>query len=472
MSNSILIIEAEDASRESLKQMFSQEGYFVETSDSVENGLGLLKVRFYDVIICDVALPGMDCVEFFTKVKEEAPDQIFIITTPSSPSDTAKKALKAGAYDFVIKPVIKEEIRQLVRNAIRQKNLLTQNLLLKREIGKDFDFSSIIGESAILKSLIGKVKKIVDSKCNVLLLGETGTGKELFARVIHNNSQKREMPFIPINCSAIPENLLESELFGHLKGAFTGAIASKKGLFAEADGGTVFLDEIGDLSMSFQVKLLRVLEDQMIRPVGSTKAAKVDLRFISATNRDLKADVERGRFREDLYYRIQAITLQVPPLRERKDDIPMLALYYLQKYAEELQKNVRGISAEALAVICNYSWPGNVRELQNVIERAVLITDYEKIGVSDLPENIGAPEHRELPFIEEHFFRASLNKGFTIDNYTREFILIHENSFTEQQIADMLGITRKCLWEKRKKWGILRERRSSRSAELQPISKS
>jgi DNA-binding NtrC family response regulator len=458
MSNSILIIETEDALRESLKQLFSQDGYFVETSDSVENGLGLIKVRFYDVIICDVTLPGMDCIEFFAKVKEETPDQIFIITTPSTPNDMAKKALKAGAYDFVIKPVIKEEIRQLVRNAIRQKNLLTQNLLLKREIGKDFDFSSIIGESAMLKSLIGKVKKVVDSKCNVLLLGETGTGKELFARVIHNNGLKREMPFIPINCSAIPENLLESELFGHLKGAFTGAIASKKGLFAEADGGTVFLDEIGDLSTSFQVKLLRVLEDQMIRPVGSTKAAKVDLRFISATNRDLKADVERGKFREDLYYRIQGITLQVPPLRDRKDDIPMLALYYLQKYAEELQKNVRGISAEALAVICNYSWPGNVRELQNVVERAVLITDYEKIGVSDLPESIGAPEPPEGLFVQEHFLNSSLNKCLTIDNYTKEFILKYENMFNEQQLADMLGITRKSLWEKRKKWGITKEK--------------
>jgi len=456
MSNSILIIDRDEVLRESLRQIFVQDGYIAETSDSAESSLGLIKACFYDVIICDVALPGMDCAEFFAKVKEEAPDQIFIITTPSSPTDMAKKALKAGAYDFVIKPVINEEIRQLVRNAIRQKNLLTQNLLLKREIGKDFDFSSIIGESAVLKATIGKVKKVVDSKCNVLLLGETGTGKELFARVIHNNSLRREMPFIPINCSAIPENLLESELFGHVRGAFTGAIASKKGLFAEADGGTVFLDEIGDLSTSFQVKLLRVLEDQMIRPVGSTKAAKVDLRFISATNRDLKADVEQGRFREDLYYRIQAITLRVPPLRERKDDIPMLSLHYLRKYAEELQKNVRGISTEALGVICNYSWPGNVRELQNVIERAVLITDHEKINLSDLPEGLGVPDYAEQLFVEDHFLNDSLNKCLTIDNYTKEFILKYEPMFTEQQMADMLGITRKSLWEKRKRWGITR----------------
>jgi DNA-binding NtrC family response regulator len=454
MSKSILIVENDEPLRESLRQTFVNDGYSVETSDSAESGLSLIKARFYDVIISDVSLPGMDCVEFFSKVKEETPDQVFIVITPSASIETAKKALKAGAFDFVMKPVITEEIGQLVRNALRHRTLLTHNLLLRREIGKDFDFSSIIGDNAVLKAIISQVKKVVDSRSNVLLLGETGTGKELFARVIHNNSLRRDMPFIPINCSAIPENLLESELFGHLKGAFTGAIAAKKGLFAAADGGTVFLDEIGDLSTSFQVKLLRVLEDQMIRPVGSNKAAKVDLRFISATNRDLKAGVERGTFREDLYYRIHAITLQIPPLRERRDDIPMLAQFYLQKYAEELQTPVKGITAEAMAVICTYNWPGNVRELQNVIERAVLIAENEKIGVSDLPEGVGVPELSEGPRQDEDFLSASLLKHLTIDNYTKEFIHKYEGSFTEQQIADMLGITRKSLWERRKKWGM------------------
>jgi len=458
MSKSILIVENETATRESLKNLFMHEGYFVETSDSAENALGLTKSTFFDVIISDVLLPKMDCVEFFSRVKEETPDQIFIILTPSLSIEMARKVYRAGAYDFAIKPVINEEIRQLVRNAVRQKNLVTQNLLLKRQIGKDFDFSSIIGESIVLKAIIDKVKKVVDSKFNVLLLGETGTGKELFARVIHNNGSRREMPFIPINCSAIPENLLESELFGHVKGAFTGAIASKKGLFVEADGGTVFLDEIGDLSASFQVKLLRVLEDQMIRPVGSTKAVKVDLRFISATNRDLKADVESGKFREDLYYRIHGITLQIPPLRSRRDDIPLLASHYLRSYAAELQKPVRGITPDALSLVCKYSWPGNVRELQNVIERAVLITDHEKIDVSDLPEGIGCADIPEAHRSEDNFFTSSLNKGLSINNYTKEFILKYGGTFTEQQIADMLGITRKSLWEKRKKWGLSRER--------------
>jgi DNA-binding NtrC family response regulator len=471
MSKSILIVENEDPLREFLRQAFVEYGYQVETCNTAESGLAMVKSRFYDVIVCDVLLPGMDCVEFFSKVKEETPDQVFIVVTPSASIETAKSALRAGAFDFVMKPVIKEEIGQLVRNAIRHKNLLTQNLLLKREIGKDFDFSSIIGESAVLKAIIGKVKKVVDSKCSVLLLGETGTGKELFARVIHNNSNRRDMPFIPINCSAVPENLIESELFGHVKGAFTGAIGSKKGLFAEADGGTVFLDEIGDLSASFQVKLLRVLEDQMIRPVGGNKAMKVDLRFISATNRDLKGESERGRFREDLYYRIQGMTLNIPPLRERRDDIPMLTQYYLQKYAEELQNHVKGITQEALSVICGYNWPGNVRELQNVIERAVLITDQEKIGVSDLPEGIGGAEvdddhGRGGP--EEPFISEAIDRRLSIEGYTREFILRYQGSHTEQQIADMLGITRKSLWEKRKKWGLVREGGKATGSPLPP----
>ena len=457
MSKSLLIVENDEPLRESLRQMFINDGYSVETSDSAESGLGLIKARFYDVIISDVQLPGMDCVEFFSRIKEETPDQVFIVITPSASIETAKKALRAGAFDFVMKPVITEEIAQLVRNALRHRTLLTQNILLRREIGKSFDFSSIIGDNAVLQAIISQVKKVVDSRSNVLLLGETGTGKELFARVIHNNSMRRDMPFIPINCSAIPENLLESELFGHLKGAFTGAIAAKKGLFAEADGGTVFLDEIGDLSISFQVKLLRVLEDQMIRPVGSNKATKVELRFISATNRDLKAGVEKGTFREDLYYRIHAITLQIPPLRERRDDIPMLAQYYLHKYAEELQVPVKGITAEALAVICTYDWPGNVRELQNVIERAVLIAESDKIDVSDLPEGVDAPEQPSGQLqLKEDFLTSALRKCLTIDNYTKEFILKYENTYTEQQLADMLGITRKSLWERRKKWGLSR----------------
>lgn len=445
MAKSILIIEDEDTLRESLKRIFNKEGFTIDTANSAEKGLDLLEINMYDVIVSDIILPGMDGIEMLSKVRSELPEQIFIIMTAYASIETAIKALRAGAYDYIMKPIMHEEIKQVVRNALKQRHLQIENVLLKREIGQNYDFSSIIGYSASLKLIIEEVKKIADTKSNVLLLGETGTGKELFARVIHHNSSRREMPIIPINCSVIPENLLESELFGHLKGSFTGAVMSKKGLFEEADGGTIFLDEIGDISPYFQIKLLRVLEDQMIRPVGSTKALKVDLRLISATNKDLEVAVKNGDFREDLYYRVNTITLRIPPLRERKDDIPLLVKHFLMKYSQELQKHVSGITDEALSRMVNYYWPGNVRELQNVIERAILIADNSKIKTEHLPEAMrGGGTFQEI----------SLEKKLSIEDYTKAFILKFQTRYTEQQLATMLGITRKSLWEKRKKWRI------------------
>jgi transcriptional regulator with PAS, ATPase and Fis domain len=336
----------------------------------------------------------------------------------------------------------------VVRNALKQKNLQTENLLLKREIGKDCDFSSIVGGSRALQGIINEVRKIADTKSTVLLLGETGTGKELFARVIHHNSSRRNMPFVPINCSAIPETLLETELFGHVRGAFTGAIATKKGLLGEADGGTVFLDEIGDMSLSLQAKLLRVLEDQAIRPVGSTKAATVDIRLITATNKDLKAQVRSGLFREDLYYRINVISIQISPLRNRKEDIGLLVDHFIAKYSHEIGKQAQAVSSDALSLMINYPWPGNIRELQNVIERAILISDGTAIGVEHLPEGMSV----DVPF-QLHSFEKKLS----IEDYTKAFIKGHQSEYNEKQLSEMLGITRKSLWEKRKKWGIARE---------------
>jgi DNA-binding NtrC family response regulator len=363
--------------------------------------------------------------------------------------DTSVKALRAGAYDYIMKPIIHEEIKQVVRNALKQKNLQAENVRLKREIGKAHDFSGIIGDSPSIKSILAEVRKVTDTRSNVLLLGETGTGKELFARVIHHNSSRREMPFVPINCSAIPENLLETELFGHVRGAFTGAVATKRGLLEEADGGTVFLDEIGDMSLPLQAKLLRVIEDQVIRPVGSTKGTKVDIRFITATNQDLRAAVKSGIFREDLYYRINVISLRIPPLRDRQDDIRLLVSYYLEKYGQEMGKPAKGVSDEALGLMVKYEWPGNVRELQNVVERAILLAEDGTITPECLPDGVRA----DGSFNEEVF-----EQKLTIEDYTKAFIVRYQKHHNEQQIADMLGITRKSLWEKRKKWGIPRER--------------
>jgi DNA-binding NtrC family response regulator len=449
MSKSILIVEDEETLRESIKRIFTKEGFAVDAADSAEKGLSLLGTSVYDVIISDIILPGMDGIEMLAKVREQIPDQIFIIVTAYASLDTSVKALRAGAYDYIMKPIIHEEIKQIVRNALRQKSLQAENVLLKREIGRSYDFSSIIGESASLRSILDEVRKIADTKSNVLLLGETGTGKELFARVIHHNSTRREMPFVPINCSAIPENLLETELFGHVRGAFTGAIATKKGILEEAEGGSVFLDEIGDMSLSLQAKLLRVIEDQVIRPVGSTKGTKVDIRFITATNKDLKAAVRESTFREDLYYRINVICLQIPPLRERKEDIGALVRHYLGRYSQEMGKPVKDMSPEAMDIMMNYGWAGNVRELQNVIERAILISDGDLIRPEHLPVGMKA----EAPFQHRAF-----DKRLSIEDYTKEFIQRYQEEYNEQQLAGMLGITRKSLWEKRKKWGIAKGR--------------
>jgi DNA-binding NtrC family response regulator len=382
-------------------------------------------------------------------VREQVPDQIIIVVTAYASLDTSIKALRAGAYDYIMKPVIHEEIKQVVRNALRQKSLQAENVLLKREIGKNYDFSSIIGESPALKAILDEVRKVTDTKSNVLLLGETGTGKELFARVIHHNSSRRDMPFVPINCSAIPETLLETELFGHVRGAFTGAVATKKGILEEAEGGTVFLDEIGDMSLSLQAKLLRVIEDQVIRPVGSTKGSKVNIRFITATNKDLKAAVKQNAFREDLYYRINVISLQIPPLRERKEDIKALVRHYLEKYSHEMGRTIKEIAPESLELMMNYEWAGNVRELQNVIERAILVSDGNIITPEYLPVGLTASSSFETQVID---------KKLSIEEYTKAFIQRYQGQFNEQQLADMLWITRKSLWERRKKWGIPRER--------------
>jgi len=447
MSKNILIVEDEDTLRESLKRIFVKADFSVDTAESAEKALSMLESNIYDVIVSDIILPGEDGIEMLTRVRQELPDQLFIVMTAYASIDTAIKALRAGAYDYIMKPVIHEEIKQVVGNAIRQRHLQVENVLLKREIGKSYDFSSIIGDSPPIKAIIEEVRKISDTKSNVLLLGGTGTGKELFARVIHHNSHRREMPFIPINCSVIPESLLESELFGHIKGAFTGAITSKKGLFEEADGGTIFLDEIGDINPYFQIKLLRVLEDHVIRPVGSTKSLKVDLRIIAATNKELETAVKEETFREDLFYRINTIILKIPALKDRKEDISLLVNHFLKKYSQDLQKNVTSISDEALKRMVNYNWPGNVRELQNVIERAILITDSDKITIGNLPEAM-----KNI----KSFQKFSLGKRLSIEDYTKALILEYQASCTEQQIAAILGITRKSLWEKRKKWGLVR----------------
>lgn len=447
MAERLLIVEDEETLSESLKRVFTKEGYEVETADSAEKALSLLKDRYFDLIIADIILPGLTGIDLLRKSREYNPDQIVIIITANASLETAIEALRAGAYDYVMKPIIHEEIKRIVRHALRERTLRLENLILKKQIEERYDFERIVGRSKAITSLIDEVKKIANARSNVLILGETGTGKELFARAIHYNSYRKDRPFIPINCSAIPENLLESELFGYVKGAFTGATTSKRGLFEEADGGTVFLDEIGDLSLPLQAKLLRVIDDHEIRPIGGVHPKKIDIRIIAATNRDIGEAVKRGGFREDLFYRINVVTIKIPPLRERREDILMLARHFLDKYSHEIGKPVRSMDDRTLKILHDYDWPGNVRELQNIIERAVLITESETILPEHLPEGLKT---------KSSFFNESVEKALSIEDYTREFVIRYQSKYTEQKLAEMLGISRKALWEKRKKWGLSR----------------
>jgi len=448
MNERLLIVEDEVTLCESLRRVLMRDGYQVDAVDSAEAALKLVGEASYDLVITDIVLPGIDGIELLRRIKDGYPEQLLIVITAYASIETAVSALRAGAYDYVIKPIIHEEIKRIVKNAFRERTLRAENVILKKQIDERYDFEKIVGDSSEITSLITEVKKIADSRSNVLLLGETGTGKELFARAVHFNSSRRERPFVPINCSAIPENLLESELFGYMKGAFTGAVGSKRGLFEEADGGTVFLDEIGDLNLPLQAKLLRVIDDHEIRPIGGVQSKKIDIRLITATNKDIAKAVKSNAFREDLYYRINVVTLKLPPLRDRKKDIIVLAGHFLDKYANEIGKNVRFIDDTALRHLMDYYWPGNVRELQNIIERAVLITDSNTIFPEHLPEGVRGTSS---------FAIESLENAFSIEEYTKEFILKYQHTYNEQKLAEMLGITRKALWEKRKRWGLAKQ---------------
>ncbi len=447
MGNRLLIVDDEQTLRESLQRVLSREGYEADAVSSAESALELLNTTVYHAVITDIILPGIDGIELLRQIKERLPEQIVIIITAYASIDTAIRAIRLGAYDYIVKPIVHEEMKQTVRNAVRQHALQAENRILKKQVEKQYTSAPIVAASAAMRDIMAHLKKVADTRSSVLILGETGTGKELIARVLHADSARSGSPFVPINCSAIPENLLESELFGYVKGAFTGAVASKSGLLAQADKGTVFLDEIGDLSPGLQAKLLRVLEDREIRPVGSTQSTKIDIRFVCATNRDIEAMVKEGSFRQDLFFRINVITIKLPPLRQRREDIEPLSRHIIETYARDLGKPIRGIDEKAMEYLRSYHWYGNVRELQNVLERAILITEDGTIRPDHLPDTLRTGS---TPV------DSALAERLSIEDYTKAFILEYQGGCTETQLADMLGITRKALWEKRKRWGLRR----------------
>ncbi|HMK56941.1 MAG TPA: sigma-54 dependent transcriptional regulator [Dissulfurispiraceae bacterium] len=449
MASRILIVDCDEKNCEALKKALLSEGFEADCTGNAEAAIKLLEELSYDLVLSEIALPGMDGIEFLRSIKERDAGKRFIIMTANATLESVLKAIKGGASDYLLKPLLHDEAVQSVKKALYDKSG-TEAAAIICEPPKKLDFTRILGDSAIMRGLITEVKKVSNSRSNVLIVGETGTGKELFARAVHSGSPRRNGPFIPINCSAIPETLLETEFFGYERGAFTGAAAPKKGLFEAADGGTLFLDEIGDLGQPLQAKLLRVIDDREIRPLGSINTRKIDIRFVAATNKDITKDVKEGRFREDLYYRLNVVTLKIPPLRERKEDIPTLATAFLDRFAREIGKQLRAIDERAMKLLMEYGWPGNVRELQNIIERAVLLAE----GGILLPSNLPIELNRQDIPAASTIAKDTDGGVRSIEDYTKEMILKHQSTFGEQQLADMLGITRKALWEKRKKWGI------------------
>jgi len=381
----ILVVDDEESMREFLSIMLHREGYQVDAVQDGGQAVTQLREQSYDLVITDIQMPRLDGFGVLRHTLEFSPETVVIMVTAFSTTEQAVEAMKQGAYDYITKPFKNDEIRLVVKNALERKTLRRENLELKKELGTRYAFGNLIGKSKAMREVYDLVEKIAGSKASVLLTGESGTGKELVAKAIHFNSDRKEHPFVPINCGAIPENLLESELFGHEKGSFTGATQRKEGLFEVADGGTLFLDEIGELPPMMQVKLLRVLQDRELRRVGGVKNIQVDVRVIAATNKNLEDEVAEGKFREDLFYRLNVIRVALPPLRRRREDIPLLIEHFFEKFTGNSKIP---IDEEAMRYLLDYHWPGNVRELENVIERCTVLGQQERLTLQVLPEQI------------------------------------------------------------------------------------
>lgn len=439
----ILVVDDEEIVRESLVEWLKEDGYYAEAAADGFEALEKLKEKNWDIALVDLKMPKMDGIELLEKIKEQSPDTQVIIFTAYATVHTAVQAIKKGAYDYLVKPLDPEEVSLLIERLIRSQELVREVSYLRKELSKQYKFHDLISKSPKMQQIFELAKVVAKSNSNVLILGESGTGKELLARAIHNESPRANGPFVAVSCVAIPDTLLESELFGHEKGAFTDAIAQKKGKFELAHGGTLFLDEIGDISPKMQLALLRVLEEREFTRVGGTKPIKVDVRIIAATNRNLQKAVEEGRFRDDLYYRLNVITIHIPPLRERKEDIPLLVEHFVEKFNIQMGKRVKGVSQEAMRLLMEYDWPGNVRELENVMERAMVITKGELIT----PEDLFLPTSRkaeENPMSLEAVEKAHILK------------VLNETGWNIQRSAQILGIDRTTLYHKIRRYGLKR----------------
>jgi two-component system response regulator PilR (NtrC family) len=456
LEDRILVADDEQSMREFLDIMLKKEGYKVSLASNGEEVLKLIDKDLFDLILLDIRMPRLDGIGVLKKIKTASPETIVIMITAYASADTAIKAMKEGAYDYITKPFKVDEIKLIIKNALEKKNLQKENLLLKQVVRDRYRFGSIIGQSSKMLALYDLLEKIAPTKTNILITGESGTGKELAAKAVHYNSSRKDKPFVTLNCGAIPESLIESELFGHMKGAFTDAITTKKGLFEMADEGTIFLDEISELPLLMQVKLLRVLQDKEFKRVGGTDDIRVDVRIISATNKDLEEAVKEKRFREDLFYRLNVIQVRMPPLRDRKEDIPMLAAHFLKKYSEELNKNILKVSPEALTMLLNYEYPGNVRELQNIIERAVALGNGNELTPQHLSSYLDEQIQGKRSAIDLDIPPDGIDLEKVIEEIERALLLkaLDRTKGIKKKAAELLRINFRSMRYRLEKYGL------------------
>ncbi len=447
-SANILIIDDEESIRDSMGQVLRKEGYAVEEAVEGSAGLNMVAGKTFHAVFLDLKLPGIKGMEILSRIKEANPETPVIIITGYASIGSAVEAMKRGAFDYMTKPFTPEELRVTTRRALEGRRLLYENLYLRQKLESQVEFDLVVGKSKAVRRVLDIVRRVSPTESTVLITGESGTGKELIAKEIHNHSLRRRAPFVVVDCGALVETLFESELFGHVKGSFTGAHETKHGRFEVADGGTIFFDEISNIGPNIQAKLLRVIQEREINRIGSAKPVKVDVRLLAATNQNLADAVRKGKFREDLFYRLSVVPVHIPPLRERKEDIPLLVEHFLRKYNKKAKKTIRTVSPGVLEALADYDWPGNIRELENTIERAVVLSKgngieiedlmYHGISASSTSLSPAAGKYKSLEEMENDYIRAVLNAQ-------------HGN---KSKAAEILGIDRKTIWAKIKKYKI------------------
>jgi two-component system NtrC family response regulator len=447
----ILVIDDDESLRRVLEYNLAQEGYAVLTAGSGEQGLDLLKKEGADLVVTDVRMPGMDGLQVMEAIRRHDPNIQVIILTAFGTIEMAVEAMKAGAFHYISKPFNRDELKLTIRKALQLRELERENVALRQALQVRGSLDQIVAESPRMREIVEMVKRVAPTETTVFILGESGTGKELVARAIHNLSPRAKGPFVPVNCAAIPEHLLESELFGHVRGAFTGAIRDRVGKFEAADGGTIFLDEVGEMRPDLQVKILRVLEERVLERVGGNRQIRVDVRVLAATNKDLGKAIQSGEFREDLYYRLNVVPLAIPPLRERREDIRPLIQHFLRSLGAPPRLS---IAPDAFRAMESYPWPGNVRELENALERALIFQRGDSIGLADLPETIRAPRAREAPALPVELPAD----GLSLEGVEKELILraLEKHDWNQSRAARYLGITRHTLLYRMEKHGIAR----------------